>query len=148
MGFHRRRSPGLAFDVFDGLRRDMERLFAAYGRAETTPFRPRFSLEDTGEALVVRAEVPGLEQKDLELSLEADTVTLKGERKEVVPEGYTPRRRECLSYRFTRTLPLPTKVDVEKAEAVLAHGVLTLTLPKVKEAQPRRIPVRTGSSEQ
>ncbi|MFO7179451.1 MAG: Hsp20/alpha crystallin family protein [Pseudomonadota bacterium] len=149
LGLQRPWSSALAFDAFDGLRREMERLFSVYDRSPaiaslTAPPRVRWSLEDAGEALVVRAELPGVAEKDLELSVDAERITVKGERKEELPEGYSVRRRERGTYSFTRTIGLPVEVDVEKAEAVLEHGVLTITLPKAKEAQPRKIPVRTS----
>lgn len=138
------------FDAFDSLRREMNRLFFDFERG-TPAFAvergafPQASLDDKGGAFELRLEVPGLEEKDLELSADGSTVTLKGERKDAVPEGYSVHRKERSGYRFARSFTLPTKVDAEHIEASLKNGVLTVTLPKAKEAQPRRISVRSGA---
>jgi HSP20 family protein len=133
--------------TFDELRREMNRLFFDFERdwpdTETgSSAYPRMSLEDKGAALEIRAEVPGLGEKELTLTVDANTFTLSGERKEETPEGASVERKERSAYRFARSVSLPAKVDAEKAEASLQHGVLTVTLPKAKEAQPRSIAVR------
>jgi HSP20 family protein len=136
-------------DAFDLLRREMNRLFydfengaadAEYARGEW----PRVALEDTGAALVLRAEVPGLAEKDLEITLQNSTLTLKGQRQEEHLEGYSTHRKERAAYRFSRSFQLPAKVDAEKTEAVLKNGVLNVTLQKAQEAQPRHINVRAA----
>ena len=139
-------------DPFDALRREMNRLFFDFERElpgfEHDPVSssfPRASLEDTGGQLLVRLEVPGVEQKDIELSLEGATLTLKGERKEQPLEGYSVHRKERTAFRFARSFTLPAKVDGEGVTAELKQGVLTVTLPKAKEAQPRQINVRAGA---
>jgi HSP20 family protein len=71
-------------------------------------------------------------------------VTLKGERKVDVPEGLSVHRRERHAVRFAKSFELPTRVDADKVTATLKHGVLTLTLPKVAEAQPRQINVKAA----
>ena len=71
-------------------------------------------------------------------------MTIKGERQDSAPEGYSVHRKERGAFRFTRSFALPAKVDVEKVQAVLKHGVLTVTLPKAKEAQPRQISVKAS----
>lgn len=139
-----------SLDTFDELRRQMNRLFfdfesglpfAADGGSDAWP---PVTLQDTGAALVVRADVPGLDVKALELNVDENTVTLKGEREDKAPEGYTVHRKERTPYRFTRSFALPAKVDAEKVEAEVKNGVLTVTLPKAKEAQPRQISVRAS----
>jgi HSP20 family protein len=140
------------YDPFDALRREMNRLFFDFERElpgleqDTAPSTfPRASLEDGGSQLLVRLEVPGVEQKDIELSLEGSTLTLKGERKEQPLEGYSVHRKERSAFRFARSFTLPAKVDAEGVTAELKQGVLTVTLPKVKEAQPRQINIRAGA---
>jgi HSP20 family protein len=103
---------------------------------------PRVHLYDVGNSLVVKADLPGMTEKDVTISLNQDVLTLGGERKADVPEGFAVHRQERAPIRFSRTFTLPTKVDAERAAAVLKNGVLTLTLPKVPEAQPRRITVQ------
>ncbi|MGC4094165.1 MAG: Hsp20/alpha crystallin family protein [Polyangiaceae bacterium] len=128
----------------------MNRLFydfengAADVDAERNGVAPRVSLEDGGATLLVRAEVPGLSDKDVELTLDAGTLTIKGQRREETPEGYSTHRKERSAFRFSRSFQLPTKVDPEKTEAVLKNGVLSVTLHKAQEARPRQISVRTS----
>ena len=100
-------------------------------------------LFDTGANLVVRAEVPGMEHKDLDVTLHEGTLTVKGSRADAIPDGYTAHRRERGAIEFARSFGLPCKVDPEKAKANLDDGVLTLTMAKSKEVQPRQIPVGT-----
>lgn len=143
------------FAAMDELRRRMDRLFDDYESPARAQLRgdfdaprryvggPRIHLFDTGAALVVKADLPGLNEKDLHISLNQDVLTLSGERKADAPEGYTVHRRERASARFSRSFSLPSKVDPEKTSAVLKNGVLTLTLNKAAEAQPRQIQVKT-----
>lgn len=103
---------------------------------------PRVNLFDTGTSLVVLAEVPGLSEKDLQLTINQDVLTLKGERKSDAPDGSSIHRQERAPVRFARSFTLPTKIDPEKVVATVKDGVLTITLPKAPEAQPRQISVR------
>jgi len=136
-------------DAFDDLRREMNRLFFDFESARPAlEFEagawPRVSLDDTGEQLVLRAEVPGIAEKDLELQVQENTVTLRGERKEEVPEGHSVHRKERADFRFARSFQLPVAVAADKVEAQLKNGVLTVTLPKAEAAKPRKISVRTS----
>jgi len=105
---------------------------------------PRVALYDAGSELRLRAEVPGVSEKDLDISVEGASVTLRGERKTEVPEGYSVHRRERGDRSFARSFTLPCRVDAEKATARLEHGVLEMHLPKVAEEQPRQIQVRVS----
>ena len=142
---------GLGFDqslaAFEQLRREMERVFGEYERGGAhrgVTAWPRVQLHDTGTALVVSAELPGVKDNDLELTVNEDTLTLKGERKDTAPEGYSVHRKERGALRFSRSFQLPVKIDSSKAEAKLVNGILTLTLPKAAEAQPKRITVKAS----
>jgi HSP20 family protein len=145
----RGRESSRASDPFDALRREMNHLFYDFERgypavSQQTGSWPRATLEDTGAAFVVRAELPGVEDKALELSAEQGSLTIKGERKDTPPEGYSAHRKERTAFRFSRSFALPAKVDVDGVQAVLKNGVLTVTLPKAKEAQPRQISVKAS----
>ena len=135
---------GLArsYGALDQLRREMDRLFYQPGAFEASGASPRFSVEDQGAHFVARAELPGLTEKDLELTVTGNTLTLKGSRKLTPPEGYSVHRGERGSFEFARSFELPTKVNADKVEAKLEHGVLTVTLPKAPEAQPKQIAVK------
>lgn len=134
--------------AMDELRREMSSLLVEPSRryesnfAENWQTWPNTCLRDEGEAFVVRAEVPGLSEKDIDVTVTGDTLSLHGERKADVPEGYTAHRKERSNFTFSRSFVLPTKVDAEKASATVKNGVLELTLPKAAEAQPRKIAVK------
>ena len=98
------------------------------------------SMWDDDQHVYVEMDAPGLSHDDIEVSVHEGILTIQGERKQVREHnGYDAR-----SYgRFERQLRLPTGVDAEKVDAKLANGVLSLTLPKVEEARPRRIEVKT-----
>lgn len=145
------RSPA-EFDPFTPLRREMNRLLFDFERdvpADGDDWNagsfPRASFEDTGQNFVLRLEVPGVEQKDIELSVQGSTLTLKGERKEQPREGYSVHRKERSAFRFARSFSLPARIDNENVSAELKLGVLSVTLPKAKEAQPRQINVRANA---
>ena len=138
-----------ARDPLESFRRELGRLLfdfegpAAQQYAQT-PGAPRFSFEEAGNDFVLRAEVPGLTEKELELNVDGQSITLKGERSTNVPEGYSVHRRERGNYRFARSFALPARVDADKATAQLQNGVLTVTVPKAAEAQARKIQVKVS----
>jgi HSP20 family protein len=111
-----------------------------FGDAQTWP---RVTLSDAGDKLLVRAEIPGASEKDVSVSVEQDVLTLTGERRVKAPEGYAIHRQERGDYKFVRSLTLPCKVDAERATATVRNGLLTVSIPKAPEAQPKRIEVRT-----
>lgn len=137
---------GHTLEVMDQVRREMDRIVRGHrhGSPAADAGWPRMSLYDAGEALVVRAELPGFDSDDLDLQVERGTLTLRGRRDEAAPEGFTAHRRERGAMEFARAFTLPAAVDPDRAEADLRDGVLELTLPKAPEAQPRRIDVRTA----
>lgn len=142
------------FAMMDELRRRMDRVLEDYEPAPRAQLRgefdrasryvtgPRIHLFDTGKALVIKADLPGVTEKDLQISLNQDVLTLSGERKPDAPEGYLVHRQERTPVRFSRSFTLPSKVDPEQTSAVLKNGVLTLSLQKAAEAQPRQIAVK------
>jgi HSP20 family protein len=98
-------------------------------------------LEKDGH-LILRAELPGLSEKQIDLKLEGYTLTLKGERKmdkEDKKNNY--HRVESFYGSFTRSFSLPETVDLEKISADYKNGVLTITIPQKPEVRPREIPV-------
>lgn len=132
---------------FDQLRRQMERVFSEFERDWESPTSRasslgRFDLRDEGAVLVLRAELPGMTEKDLDLTVNSNVLTLRGQRKDQVPEGYAVHRKERSALQFARSIQLPCKIDPDRAEAALKNGVLTLTLPKAAEAQPKQITVK------
>jgi HSP20 family protein len=90
--------------------------------------------------VVIRAELPGVKPEDFQVTVEGRRVTLTGERKPEGPEG-NYHRRERPAGKFSRMFQLPEDLDVERAEAKLTNGVLTLRLPRAASARARQINV-------
>jgi len=109
---------------------------------------PLTNVFETKEAFLVKAEVPGLAEADVSVTVEEDSLVVRGERKIEVPEGYRGHLRERAPVAFTRKLPLPGRIDADAVSATLSEGVLTVTLPKAKEALPRQISVKTSKESQ
>lgn len=92
------------------------------------------------DAIVLAADVPGLKPEELEVTLEGDTLTIRGELKNRDEQrNYVLRERP--TGRFERTLTINTPIDASKVEATFADGVLTLTLPKAEAVKPKQIKV-------
>lgn len=96
-------------------------------------------------AVHVRAELPGVAEDDLEISVIGDELTLGGERASDRPEDARLLHGERRFGRFRRVLTLPALVDAENVTARLEHGVLSLTLPKAEAERPRRIPLQVSN---
>jgi HSP20 family protein len=133
--------------------RDFDHPFFAFERhvgdlldaaAATSARWPAITVTEKGDTFELVAEVPGLEEKDFEISVEGDVVHVAGERKVATPEGYAARVRERAEAKFSRDFTLPTRVDADGVEATLANGVLRLVLPKAKESRARTINVRAS----
>jgi HSP20 family protein len=134
---------------FLALHREMNRLFDDFFRGTDLPVSlhsgwmtgwPNVEVSDTGKEIKVIAEVPGLEEKDLEITLHDDVLTLKGEKK---GGSDSPVYSEQWHGHFQRSLQLGTEVDPDRVTAEFENGVLTVTLTKRPEAQShsKRIPI-------
>jgi HSP20 family protein len=111
---------------------------------KTVPGRyyvPFADIYETDEALCVVMEMPGVEKKDLGVALENDVLRIDGRIDFSKYDGMEPVYTEYNVGHYTRSFTLSSKIDQEKIGAQLEDGVLTLTLPKAKEAQPRRISI-------
>jgi HSP20 family protein len=129
----------------------MDELFGRFFRegpwprlaGETRGWAPAVDMIDRKDEVVLRADLPGLEQKDIEVSVEQGILTIRGERKEekeVKEQDYYASERWAGA--FARSLALPPGVDVEKITATFKNGVLELHLPKTKEAKGRKIDIK------
>ena len=133
------------------LRRQMERVFQDFDGGwmpavltdHASDGLPALRMNDTEDAISLSADLPGFSAEDLSISMENDTLTLRGERSLQSPDGYEVRRRERGAVSFARTVSLPCRVDAEGVEATLEDGVLSLRLPKAADEQPRNISVKT-----
>ena len=105
-------------------------------------WRPAVDVLKKDGNLVLRAEIPGVEQKDIEVQLDGNVLTLKGERKlEHQEDRNNYYRMERYSGTFARSFTLPETVDRDKIKADYKDGILTVTIPQRPELKPREIPV-------
>jgi HSP20 family protein len=102
---------------------------------------PRATVWDAGPHLLLKADLPGVNDKDLHLQLTGEVLTVSGERRVAVPEGYSVHRQERTAARFSRSFTLPCRVAGDSIKAALKDGVLVVTLPKAPDSQPRQITV-------
>jgi len=138
------------FSELMSLRQAMDRLF------EDSFVRPSRLIGDFGETVmpaldiyqtpnevVVKASLPGVKPEDINIDITGETLTIKGESKaeqEVKKEDYLYQERRYGI--FSRSVALPSGLKTDKAEAAMEDGVLTLTIPKVEEAKPKRISIK------
>jgi HSP20 family protein len=118
------------------------------GQGQTGVFVPAFEVKETKDAYVFKADLPGVKESDLEITLTGDRLTIGGKREmeqEQDSDRFYAYERSYGS--FTRSFTLPEGVDAEHTSAEMKDGVLTLRLPKVPEVQPKRITVG-GSDKQ
>ncbi len=103
---------------------------------------PRVDVIDRGKEVVIRAEIPGVDKKDLDVTMTDTAITIKGSSKEEKKEKKEDYYRSEISKgSFSRTVALPDNVDAAKAKASFTDGVLELTVPKVKESKRHNIKV-------
>jgi HSP20 family protein len=103
---------------------------------------PPVNIYDNGEAFLIRAELPGVRKDSLEVTAHANELTLKGERARPEVKGEVSyHRRETAEGSFSRTVTLPQQVDGGRISATYKAGVLEVLLPRMPEAQPRKITV-------
>jgi len=113
----------------------------------SSSFAPAVDVYEDEHNVTLKIEVPGIDEKDIDVRIESNTLTVHGERKiekEEKEENY--RRVERQYGSFTRTFNLPPTVDAEKVQADYDKGVLNITLPKKAEAKPKQIKVNVGQS--
>jgi len=128
---------------FADFRTEMNSLFDNFFRgfelepswARLGAFNPRIDVRESEKEISVSAELPGLDDKDIDVSLTRDAVTIKGEKKkEKESKGKDFYRMERSYGSFTRTIPLPAEVDTDKVRAEFKKGVLNISLPKTVKA--------------
>lgn len=134
--------------LMDQWKREMDRLFADFTGRTASSYRtgvfPALNVSEDIENLYVSSELPAMEPDDVEISVEGDTLTLRGERKlPEAGEGVNYHRREREGGRFRRIITLPARIDPNGVRAAFKNGVLNIVLPKAAEARPRQIKVNT-----
>lgn len=132
--------------VFDSLLRTVPGAGAAAAVAPFLGEGPKVDVAETDTEIKVSAELPGLEEKDIEVSLGSDLLTIKGEKKAETQERLLSYHISERAYgSFSRSIALPAGIDANAVSAAFKNGVLTITIPKTQEAvkEAKRIAVKT-----
>lgn len=138
---------GVLRDPFTELQRlhgEVNRLFERTPRRWTRSEYPAMNVYVSDEAVLVKAELPGYEAKDIDVSVMQNTLTVRGERAGEPDEKRSYHRRERVAGEFVRSLELPTNVDADGVNAELRNGILTITLPRVVEERLKNIEVKAS----
>lgn len=136
------------FHEMETLRRQMDRVFdelAQVNPDRTTVWSPAIELHDRENSLILRAEIPGVEGKDLDIQATREAVSISGEHryeKQTEEKGFY--HSEFRYGKFQRTIQLPVPIQNDKVEAEFKNGILTLTLPKLEELQRKVVKVNLG----
>lgn len=136
----------------DTLQAEMNRVFDAFlgngGERSARRWVPAMDLVETADHLVLRADLPGMSEEDVEIEVKDGVLTVSGERRadhEQQGEGYY--RMERAVGRFSRALSLPEGVSADEVTAHFDHGVLEVRVPKPEETKPHRVRIGSGSVE-
>lgn len=142
-------------EPFEQMRRDFEDLFGrVFGGSALADrpagmmraFAPQVDVEETEKEITVRADLPGIQPQEVEITVSGGDLIMQGERREERKDE-AGRRYERFVGRFYREIPLGSGVDLDNISATGSHGVLTVRIPKKPEMQPKRIPVKTEAAQ-
>jgi HSP20 family protein len=142
---------GGLMEPFQQLQREMDQLMQRFfgetegvaGRTDLVAWAPRVDVEEDDKQFVVKADVPGVDPKDVEVSVVENALVLRGQKKEEREEKKKNYHRvERFEGQFYREIPLPRGIEADKIQAKSANGVVTVTIPKKAEAQPKKITVQ------
>jgi len=143
--------PWRPFGEIGSFRREMDRLRdrlfgeRPFVRDFTEEWVPSVDISETEDKILMKAELPGLEAKDVDVSISGDILTFKGEKKKEEEEKDEHHHYvERYSGSFERSFRLPVNVQTDKVEAVFDKGVLKVTLPKVEEARKKEIEIKVN----
>ena len=135
------------FAEFTGLSRSLDRAFWGFGHGHVRQYDLTFTVNvsETEDQVAVKSVLPGVRPEDVEVSVNDGILTIKGESKfEEKTERENYCRQEIRYGSFSRSVPLPSRVNHEQADAEFKDGVLTVTLPKVEAVQPKKITVASA----
>ncbi len=132
--------------LFASFQDEMNRTLDNFFSRETptgTEWKPAVDVVETDSDITIKAEIPGIDPKDIDISITGDTLTLQGEKKEEKEKiGKCYHRVESSYGNFKRTINLPVSVDVDKVTAKGNNGLLEITLPKKEESKTKKINVK------
>jgi len=135
-----------------GLRREMDSLFDRFfdwkpfgAGAASAAWRPALDVSETPKEVVVKAELPGMDPKEIEITLHDNVLTMRGERKQEKEQKEENYHRVERSYgSFVRSFRLPADVESEKVDAAYKDGILTVKLKKSAKGAAKKIEIKTG----
>lgn len=147
--FNERQLPRNPWAELEKMRHEMEMMLPRYfGNTQTASnatVYPALNISEDESNIYVRAEVPGTKKEELEIFIEGDTLTIKGERRDHAAGEKISYHRQEISYgRFNRAVTMPTRIDSGKIKATGKNGILTIVLPKSEETKPRRITIEAN----
>ena len=148
------------WDLLEGmeqLRREIDEMYSTFMKPVERPFRrfaflpgfaarqyPLINLSQDRNNFYVEALAPGIDPKDLNISITGNTLTLSGEKtkhpEDIKPEAF--HRSERAAGRFVKSVELPSPVNRDTVEAEYKNGILTITMPKMEEAKPKQITIK------
>jgi HSP20 family protein len=134
------------FGLF-GLHREIDRLFSEFAQGTGPNGAPANIMPNIEiKAIEVSAEMPGLERKDVEISIEDDTLTIRGEKRlEEDRKDKNVQHSERAYGVFLRVLQLPVGIDPSSVQATMSNGVLKITIPKPAKPEPKKIEVKEAA---
>lgn len=135
-----------SFREFENLYSQMGQLMnSTFGQLDETAtgWSPLADLSETEDAYLVEVDLPGVKQKDIDIELQGNLLSVSGELKVKEREGLMRHRTRRVG-QFLYRVQLPDTVDADKVEAALGDGVLTVTVPKVEAAKPKRIAIKAS----
>ena len=148
-------TPWRPYGMMDPFQKEMETLFTRFFGGENEggqmlqaakAWAPRVDVEETEKEFIVKADLPGVDPKAVEISVENGILTVRGEKKEEKEKKEKNfHRMERFIGSFYRAIALPPGVDPEKVNATSANGVVTIVVPKKPEMQPKKISVMPKS---
>ena len=141
---------GRQFSPLTALQQEIDRLFDGFGRGFSTtsasPLLPSMDVSETEKEIEITAELPGLEEKDVQLNVADNLLTIRGEKKSHREEKEKDYRLVERSYgSFQRTIELPNGVNPDSIQATISKGVLKVVVPKPAPAQTKKIAVKTAA---
>lgn len=136
-----------SYDELDRMRWEMDKLFEGltrgFYREPSAGVFPLVNMTESKDSFIIRAEIPGINSEDIDISVTHDSLSISGERK--IPaekEEAKYHRREREAGKFSRIVSLPGQVDTGKVEAKCVDGILTVTLPKSEAIKPKQITIK------
>jgi HSP20 family protein len=133
--------------MFEALQREVDRLFDSFSRGVpgAATAQPSMDIAETDTEIEITAELPGLEEKDVQISMTGNVLTIRGEKKSEREESSKDYRLVERSFgSFARSIELPDGVDPARIQAVMAKGVLKVTAPKPEARSAARIEIKTA----